>query len=306
MRVVIALGGNALQRRGEAADLQQQRRNLQVAARAVAEVARRHEVVVSHGNGPQVGWLAMQTSLAGGAPAYPLDVLDAGSEGMIGYLLEQELGNLLPGRVTATLLTQVEVDPDDPAFRRPDKPIGPVLAEDQARQLAARFGWHLAPEGGGWRRVVASPQPCRILELAAIRALVAADILTICVGGGGIPVVVDAHGAISGVEAVIDKDRAAALLAQGLAADALLLLTDVDAVYRAWGTPEAAPIRQVSPEELATLSFAPGSMAPKVEAACRFVLGGGRLAGIGRLQDAAAILAGRAGTCVSQPPFSYS
>lgn len=306
MRVVIALGGNALQRRGEAADLDRQRRNLQVAARAVAEVARRHEVVVSHGNGPQVGWLAMQTSLAGGAPAYPLDVLDAGSEGMIGYLLEQELGNLLPGRVTATLLTQVVVDRDDPAFQAPDKPIGPVLAEDQARQLAARFGWHLAAEGGGWRRVVASPQPRRILELAAIRALVAADILTICVGGGGIPVVVDAHGAISGVEAVIDKDRAAALLARELAADALLLLSDVDAVYRAWGTPEAAPIRQATPEQLAVLAFAPGSMAPKVEAACRFVLGGGRRAGIGRLEDAAAILAGRAGTCVSQPPFSPS
>jgi len=299
MRVVIALGGNALQRRGESADLDHQRRNLRIAARAVAEVAKLHEVVVSHGSGPQVGWLAMQTSLAGGAPAYPLDLLDAGSEGMIGYLLEQELGNLLPGRLTATLLTQVLVDPDDPAFRQPDKPIGPVLAEDQARQLAAQFGWHLAPEGSGWRRVVASPQPRRILELGAIRSLVAADILTICVGGGGIPVVVDAQGAISGVEAVIDKDRAAALLAHELGADALLLLTDVAAVYRAWGTPEAEPIRQATPEELNRMRFAPGSMAPKVEAACRFVQGGGRLAGIGRLEDAAAILAGQAGTRVT-------
>lgn len=299
MRVVIALGGNALQRRGESADLDHQRRNLRIAARAVAEVAKLHEVVVSHGSGPQVGWLAMQTSLAGGAPAYPLDMLDAGSEGMIGYLLEQELGNLLPGRLTATLLTQVLVDPDDPAFRQPDKPIGPVLAEEPARRLAAQFGWTLAPEPGGWRRVVASPQPRRILELAAIRSLVAADILTICVGGGGIPVVVDARGAISGVEAVIDKDRAAALLAHELGADALLLLTDVAAVYRAWGTPEAEPIRQVTPTELNLLHFAPGSMAPKVEAACRFVEGGGRLAGIGRLEDAAAILAGQAGTRVT-------
>lgn len=299
MRIVIALGGNAIQRRGEAADLQHQRRNLRVAAHAVAALASRHEVVVTHGNGPQVGWLAMQTSLAGGAPAYPLDILDAGSEGMIGYLLEQELGNQLPGRVTATLLTQVVVDPADPAFQRPDKPIGPLLAEDQAQRLAARFGWHLAPEGGYWRRVVASPQPRRILELAAIRSLVAAGILTVCVGGGGIPVALDAQGAICGVEAVIDKDRAAALLAQELGADALLLLTDVDAVYRAWGTPEATPMRQASPEQLAALVFASGSMAPKVEAACRFVQGGGRLAGIGRLEDAAAILAGQAGTCVA-------
>ncbi len=299
MRVVIALGGNALQRRGEPADLEHQRRNLRAAAASVAEVAKNHEVVVTHGNGPQVGWLAMRTSLAGAAPAYPLDILDAGSEGMIGYLLEQELGNLLPGRVTATLLTQVAVDADDAAFRRPDKPIGPVLDEETARRLAHRFGWTLAPEGGGWRRVVASPRPRRILELEAIRGLVEAGVLTICVGGGGIPVVVNREGVIVGVEAVIDKDRAAALLARELSADALLLLTDVDAVYRAWGTPEAMPIGQSTPVELESMDFAPGSMAPKVEAACTFARAGGRLAGIGRLEDATAILAGQAGTRVT-------
>ena len=299
MRIVIALGGNALQRRGEAADLEHQRRNLHGAAQAVAVLAREHQVVVTHGNGPQVGWLAMQTSRDRGEPDYPLDVLDAGSEGMIGYLLEQELANLLPGRALATLLTQVAVDPDDPAFQHPDKPIGPVLSADQARHLETRHGWCFAPEDGGLRRVVASPKPQRILEINAIRGLVEGDTLVICVGGGGIPVALDAQGAIHGVQAVIDKDRAAALLAMELDADALLLLTDVDAIYRDWGTPRAAPIHRATPEELGSMRFAPGSMAPKVEAACGFVREGGRMAGIGRLEDAAAILAGEAGTCVT-------
>lgn len=299
---MIALGGNALQRRGEPADLEHQRRNLGAAARAVAEVAQRHEVVVTHGNGPQVGWLAMQTGLAGGAPAYPLDLLDAGSEGMIGYLLEQELGNRLPGRRIATLLTRVEVDPADPAFTRPDKPIGPVLSEAQARDLEIRLGWSMAPEGGGWRRRVASPQPRRILELPAIASLLESGILAICAGGGGIPVAARPDGSLAGVEAVIDKDRAAALLARELHADALLLLTDVDAVYLGWGTPEAAPIGRTTPAQLEALGFAPGSMAPKVEAACAFIRAGGRLAGIGRLEDAAALLAGQAGTRVVPAP----
>lgn len=302
MRIVIALGGNAMQRRGEAADLAHQRRNLHVAAQAVADLAREHQVVVTHGNGPQVGWLAMQTAQAGGVgkgePDYPLDVLDAGSEGMIGYLLEQELANLLPGKTLATLLTQVAVNPDDPAFQQPDKPIGPVLPVDHAQRLEAEHGWRFVPEGGGSRRVVASPRPQRILEINAIRSLVMADTLVICVGGGGIPVALDDHGAIHGVEAVIDKDRAAALLAVELDADTLLLLTDVDAVYRDWGTPRAKPIRRATPEELGSMTFAPGSMAPKVEAACNFVQEGGRLAGIGRLEDAVQILAGEAGTCV--------
>lgn len=298
MRIVIALGGNTLQRRGEAADLEHQRRNLRTAARSVADLARAHRVVVTHGNGPQVGWLAMQTGRAEGAPDYPLDVLDAGSEGMIGYLLEQELANLLPDRALATLLTQVAVDPDDPAFRHPDKPIGPVLTEDRARHLEVRHGWHFAPEGGGLRRVVASPRPRRILELNAIRSLAQAGTLVICVGGGGIPVALDEHGAIHGVEAVIDKDRAAALLARELDADALLMLTDVDAVYRDWGTHRAQPIRRATPEALESMRFAPGSMAPKVEAACRFVREGGRMAGIGRLEDAGRILVGEVGTCV--------
>ena len=297
---MIALGGNALQRRGEPADLDHQRRNLDVAADGVAEVAQAHEVVVTHGNGPQVGWLAMQTGLAGGA--YPLDLLDAGSEGMIGYLLEQALGNRLPGRRIAALLTRVEVDPADPAFARPDKPIGPVLSAERARELESRHGWSLAPEGGGRRRRVASPKPRRILELPAIASLLEAGFLTICAGGGGIPVVARPDGTLAGVEAVIDKDRAAALLARELRADALLLLTDVDAVYRDWGTPRAAPIGRTTPAELEAQRFAPGSMAPKVEAACAFIRAGGRLAGIGRLEDAPALLADRAGTRVLPAP----
>ncbi|NTV93846.1 MAG: carbamate kinase [Thiobacillus sp.] len=304
MRVVIALGGNALQRRGEAADLAHQRHNLALAAKAVAQIAERHEVIVCHGNGPQVGWLAMQTSQAGASPAYPLDVLDAGSEGMIGYLIEQELENRLAGRPVATLLTQVEVDPADPAFRNPDKPIGPVLPEAEALRLTGRFGWRFAREGNGWRRMVASPKPQRILEMAAIRQLAAAGTLVVCAGGGGIPVAVDGRNSMHGVEAVIDKDRTAALLARELSADALLLLTDVDAVYRDWGTASACAIGEITPAELAVLTFAPGSMAAKVEAACRFVLDGGRLAGIGRLEDAADILDGRAGTRVARPQDS--
>lgn len=299
MRVVIALGGNALLRRGETADLALQRRNLHVAARSVAGLAEQHQVVVTHGSGPQVGWLAMQTVTSGGGAAYPLDVLDAGSEGMIGYMLEQALANLLPGRAIATLLTQVAVSPGDPAFRQPDKPVGPVLSRKQMQRLQGLHGWRFAEEGGGWRRVVASPQPLRILELAAIRTLVAADTLTLCVGGGGIPVVLDEHGAIHGVEAVIDKDRAAALLATELDADALLLLTDVDAVYSGWGTARATPIHHTTPKSLAARRYAAGSMAPKVEAACRFVRQGGRLAGIGRLEDAERILDGLAGTFVT-------
>lgn len=299
MKVVVALGGNALQRRGEPADLEHQRRNLQTAARAVAELAGEHQVVVTHGNGPQVGWLALRTQQQGGSQTYPLDLLDAGSEGMIGYLLEQELANLLPDRAIASLLTQVSVDPADPAFVHPDKPIGPMLSEGEARRLAAEYGWSVAPDSDGWRRVVPSPRPERILELTAIRTLLDAGTLVICAGGGGIPVAVDAHGATRGVEAVIDKDRAAALLGLNIHAEALLLLTDVDAVYRDWGTPQATPIHHATPDALSAISFAPGSMAPKVEAACRFVREGGKRAGIGRVEDAAAVLGGWSGTTLT-------
>jgi carbamate kinase len=233
-----------------------------------------------------------------------LDVLGAETEGMIGYLIDQELANRLPDRQIATLLTQVEVDPDDPAFANPSKPIGPVYGEAEARRLAAERGWIVRPDGEAYRRVVASPEPRRILELPTIRLLVDAAAIVICAGGGGIPVAVSETGTIHGVEAVIDKDRAAALLAAELAADALLLLTDVDAVYADWaerGRDARKPFGQVTPEELAGHRFEPGTMGPKVEAACRFAAETGGRAGIGKLEEAAAILAGLAGTTVRDP-----
>src|SRR4029079_986744 len=224
--------------------------------------------VVTHGNGPQVGLLALQGEAYGAEVApYPLDVLGAESEGMIGYLLDQELVNVLGGRQVATLLTQVIVDADDPAFARPTKFIGPVYFRSDADILAAERGWHVAPDGPRWRRVVASPEPRSIVELPTIRLLVEAGVLVVCVGGGGIPVVVERDGRLRGVEAVIDKDRAAALLACRLGADALLLLTDVSAVQRDYGTPQATPIAAATAEELLTLGLPAGSMGPKVEAA---------------------------------------
>jgi carbamate kinase len=302
MRVVIALGGNALVRRDEPTTLAVQQRNLATAVEAIAAIALGNEVVVTHGNGPQVGLLALQAEAYHEVAPYPLDVLGAESEGMIGYLIEKELRNRLPGRDVVTLLTQVEVGADDPAFTRPTKPIGPVYARTEAERLAGERRWHIAADGPGWRRVVPSPEPLRILEIGAIRALIDAGTLVVCAGGGGIPVVFTPGGGIRGVEAVIDKDLAAALLAREIEADALLLLTDVDAVYGDWHGERRQPIGETSPAELRALSLDPGSMLPKVEAACRFVEGGGVLAGIGALGDAVAILAGERGTRVRSEP----
>jgi carbamate kinase len=293
MRLVIALGGNALLRRGEPLTADTQRRNAQHAVAALAPLANEHQLVITHGNGPQVGLLAMQGS------GNPLDVLDAETEGQIGYLLEQELRNRLPTRRCAALLTQVEVDACDPAFARPTKPIGPVYARDEAMRLARERGWSVAADGERWRRVVASPRPQRILELAVIELLLQQEVIVICAGGGGIPVVRCADGSHAGIEAVIDKDHASGLLARALKADCLLLLTDVDAVYRHFGLPQAEPIRQATTAELRKLAFAPGSMGPKIEAACEFVEATGGVAGIGRLEDAAAILRGDAGTRIT-------
>jgi carbamate kinase len=247
MLVVIALGGNALLRRGQPQEADVQLRNIGIAATAIATVARANAVVITHGNGPQVGLLALQAEAYGRVKPYPLDVLGAETEGMIGYLIEQELRNRLPGRQVVTLLTQIEVDPGDPAFTYPSKPIGPLYAQAEARRLAAERGWTIAADGDAYRRVVPSPQPKRIIELATIRLLVQAGALVVCAGGGGIPVIVNSAGGIQGVEAVIDKDLAAALLATELSADALLLLTDVDAVYTDWNSPAAQPLRAVSP-----------------------------------------------------------
>jgi len=236
--VVAALGGNALLRRGQPMEVAVQRQNVAVAVQALAELERDNELVVTHGNGPQVGLLALQAEAYSGAPAPPLDVLGAESEGMIGYLLEQGLHGRTR-RPPAALLTTVRVDRDDPAFGSPSKPIGPIYERAAAERLRDERGWAIAADGEHWRRVVASPEPREIVELATIRRLLEAQTLVICAGGGGIPVVADAHGGLHGVEAVIDKDLAAALLADALGADVLLLLTDVDSVVRAYGTDEA-------------------------------------------------------------------
>jgi carbamate kinase len=299
MRIVVALGGNALLRRGEPADAATQRENVVEAVESLAGLAAEHELVITHGNGPQVGLLALQGEAYRRVKPYPLDVLGAESEGMIGYLLDQELVNGLGGRPVATLLTQVIVDADDPAFSSPTKFIGPIYDDGEAEALAAERGWSMRRDGRTWRRVVPSPQPRSIVELSTIRLLMQAGVLVVCVGGGGIPVVVDRDGRLRGVEAVIDKDRAAALLAHGLEADALLLLTDVSAIERNYGTSDAAPIAEATPSELRALGLPDGSMGPKAEAAAWFAETTGGRAAIGALAEAAAVLVGHSGTTVA-------
>lgn len=301
MRVVTALGGNALLRRDEPLTAAKQRHNVRIAAQALAPFAFEHELIISHGNGPQVGLLALQSAAYKPEEAYPLDILGAETEGMIGYLIEQELDNLLPReRRCATLLTQIEVAAGDPAFKNPSKPIGPVYAQTEARRLAREKGWRIARDGEVFRRVVASPRPQRIFELSVIELLVSQGVTVICAGGGGIPVVRREDGSLIGVEAVIDKDFASSLLARELKADAFLMLTDIEAVYSGWGTSEARAIRRAEPQALRQFTFAAGSMAPKVEAACQFVEQTGAMAGIGRLDEAQAILRGEAGTVIAR------
>jgi carbamate kinase len=296
--VVAALGGNALLPRGGLLTTEVQQLAAAAAAAALAPVAGRHRLVVTHGNGPQVGLLALQAEAVPDLPPAPLDVLGAGTEGMLGYLLEQAIDNALPGRLVATVLTRMAVDPDDPAFAAPTKPIGPVYDEEQALAVARERGWTVARDGAHWRRVVASPEPRRLLQMPVLRLLVDAGVVTICAGGGGIPVVVAPDGTTRGVEAVIDKDLASALLAGELGAGGLLLLTDVDAVEEGWGTPGARAIRRAAPDALRALDLAAGSMGPKVEAACRFVEATGGWAAIGRLDAVESILDGTAGTRV--------
>jgi carbamate kinase len=298
MRIVVALGGNALLKRGEPMTYEAQRTNVRIAATALADLAKDHQIIVAHGNGPQVGLMALQAAAYAPQTLWPLDVLGAETEGMIGYLIEQELMNVLPpGSECATLLTRVEVDSADPAFDQPTKPIGPVYTSEEGKLIGAAHLWSMVSDPkGGLRRVVPSPLPQRILGLAAIRLLVDGGVCVICAGGGGIPVVRNGAGGMEGVEAVIDKDRTATLLAEELGADALLMLTDVAAVMRDWGTPTEAAINSITPDALDKMSFAAGSMGPKIVAASAFVRAGGTIAGIGRLQDARAILEGRAGT----------
>jgi carbamate kinase len=300
VRIVIALGGNALLRRSDPMTTEVQRRNIKTAAEAIAPLAVEHSIVVAHGNGPQVGLLALQAESYRDAEPYPLDVLDAGTQGMIGYLIQQELRNLLPPQLqVATVLTMITVDPDDPAFSHPTKFVGPVYQQAAADTLAASKGWAFRQDGDAWRRVVPSPEPQQILEIKPITWLLEHGTVVICAGGGGIPATRHSSAApLTGVEAVIDKDLASELLAEDVAADLFLMATDVDGVYVGWGTPGQRRLDRVTLEELIGHEFAAGSMGPKVDAASRFVTMTGQRAAIGSLGDIAEIVAGNAGTNV--------
>jgi|TARA_R110000822_G_scaffold2089_22_gene10095 carbamate kinase len=299
--VVAALGGNALLMRGQPLTAEVQRTNVRVAAESLAAVVSAgHSLVITHGNGPQVGLLALQGAAYKPDEAFPLDVLGAQTEGMIGYIIEQELENALQhDRPVATLLTQVLVDPADPAFLSPDKFVGPVYTHEEAQLRASVAGWRIAADGPHWRRVVPSPRPVEIPDLRVLKLLLERGVVVICAGGGGIPVVRLENGSLVGVEAVIDKDASSALLAAQLGADALLLLTDVDAVYQGYATPAARPLAHLSIAQARELVMPAGSMGPKVNAACDFAASGG-VSAIGRLQDALAMLDGDAGTRITQ------
>jgi carbamate kinase len=301
VRILVALGGNALLKRGEPMTAEVQRANVRTAARALAPVAERHQLVLSHGNGPQVGLLALQSAAYKEVEAYPLDVLGAQTEGMIGYLIEQELGNLLPAEVPfATLLTMIEVDANDPAFGDPTKFVGPIYSDEEAAALAADKEWTFKRDGDHLRRVVPSPEPKRIFEIRPIKWLLERGVLVICAGGGGIPTawVPGQDRTLGGVEAVIDKDLASALLARDLDADLFVMATDVDGVYAGWGSRDQRRLERVTPEELRGQPFAAGSMGPKVDAAMRFVEATGKRAAIGSLEDIEDIVEGNAGTTV--------
>jgi len=301
MRILVALGGNALLRRGEPMTADAQRANVRIAAEALAAIHPGNELVVTHGNGPQVGLLALQGAAYDPNQLYPLDVLGAETEGMIGYMIEQELGNLLPFEVPfATVLTMVEVDREDPGFKNPTKFIGPVYAEAEARRLESEKGWVMKKDGDKWRRVVASPVPKRIFEMRPIKWLLEKGAVVIAAGGGGIPTVYEPGRKLRGIEAVIDKDLCSELLARELGADLFIMATDADAVFENWGKPNARAMRRASPEALTAYPFPAGSMGPKVDAARHFAEVTGKRAAIGALKDLPGIISGQAGTTVTK------
>ncbi len=300
MRIVIALGGNALLRRGEPLSAENQRQNVKLACEQIAKIYPNNELVITHGNGPQVGLLALQGMAYKEVSAYPLDVLGAESVGMIGYMIQQELGNLVPFEVPfATLLSQVEVDPHDPAFQNPTKPIGPVYTKEEAEKLAIEKGWSIAQDGDKYRRVVPSPLPKRIFEIRPVKWLLEKGSIVICAGGGGIPTYYDEQGNLQGVEAVIDKDLCSALLAENLEADLFIIATDVSAVFIDWGKPNQKAIASVHPDVIGQMAFANGSMGPKVQAAVNFVKQTNKDAVIGSLSDIVDIIKGKAGTKIT-------
>lgn len=299
MRIVIALGGNALLKRGEPMTAENQRANVRIACQKLAPVTQKHQVVIAHGNGPQVGLLALQNDAYKDVPSYPLDVLGAESQGMIGYMIEQELGNMVDENIPfTTMLTMIEVDADDPAFKNPTKFIGPIYNEEEAKRLAAERGWTVKQDGAKWRRVVPSPIPQRIFELRPVKWLLEKGVIVICAGGGGIPTVLSKDNVLTGVEAVIDKDRASAVLARELEADMFVIASDVPGIYLDYGKPEQRILKRATPAELRAWKFPAGSMGPKVEAVMDFVEKTGKRAVIGALEDIEKIVNGEAGTVI--------
>lgn len=300
MRVIVALGGNAVLRRGQRPDADTQVANVRTAVRTLARLAAEHELVITHGNGPQVGLLAAQSAADPGLTRpYPFDALGAQTQGLLGYWIQQALQNALPGRQVLAMVTQTLVSAVDPAFEQPAKFVGQVYEREEAEKLAAERGWTVAQDGRQWRRVVPSPAPQRVVQTRLIRRMTGEGVIVVCAGGGGIPVVRDERGRLTGVEAVIDKDLTTSMLAEALDCDAFLSLTDVPRVMRGFGTPEQSEIGHTTPHELRTLDFPAGSMGPKVEAVCRFVETTGDMAAIGKLDEAERILDGSAGTIVT-------
>ena len=298
MKVLMALGGNALLQRGQPQEADIQMKNVIHAAKIIKMISKHHQIVLCHGNGPQVGLLALMSNVYKDVSPYPLDVLVAETQGMIGYMLQNALYNEGITNVV-TLLTQVKVDTKDPAFATPTKPIGPVYDKETAMKLAMEKGWEVAPDGKYYRRVVPSPSPKEIVEFKAAQKLIEAGYMVIFCGGGGIPVAEDEKsGFLVGKEAVIDKDRAASLGAVQLNMDMFVILTDVDAIYVDWGTKNQKGIKAISPVELKKMDFARGSMGPKVEAACNFVLKTNKTAVIGDLFQGDALFNGTSGTMV--------
>ncbi|MEV4255767.1 carbamate kinase [Spirillospora sp. NPDC049652] len=300
MRVVVALGGNALMQRGDKPDAEIQRANVQTAVKSLAPLAERHELIITHGNGPQVGVLSLESiSDPNLTRPYPLDTIGAETQGMIGYWMLQALQNALPGRQVLSMVNQTLVSAVDPAFENPTKFVGQVYTRDEADKFASEYGWTVRPDGEYWRRVVPSPQPQRVIETRLIRQAVRTGTVVVCAGGGGIPVIRNDVGQLEGVEAVIDKDLTAAMLAETLEADAFLILTDVPNVVRGFGTPDAEPITHTTPFELRSEDFPAGSMGPKIDAVCGFVEKTGDMAAIGKLDQCLEILDGTAGTIVT-------
>lgn len=300
MKIVIALGGNALLKRGEPMTAENQRENVKTACAQIARVYDGNQLIITHGNGPQVGLLALQNNAYKEVPMYPLDVLGAETAGMIGYMIQQELSNTVPGSASiATVLTQIQVDPKDPAFQKPSKPVGPVYSKEEADKIAAEKGWTMAPDNDKYRRVVASPKPVNIFGLAPLKTLIDNKYIVVCGGGGGIPTWVDDKGKQHGAEAVIDKDLATALLATLIDADLFVIATDVDGAYLDWGKPEQKRIALAAPDAALAFGFASGSMGPKIEAAANFAKATGKDAVIGALADIEQIVAGKAGTRIS-------